>query len=462
MSSISETIIDLKNIKEEMTKLAKQEFFEKHSKSIEDKTKKLFEERLFGEEVESEELEDETPKEEIESESPKEVSTTTNDYFDDYLDKELDNTSKKDSDSGDIEITIDLGDNQNAEVKDISEEDDIDTIMNEINALSEDDEIEIKDDNLNQNKDCMNDNVKSEMAKAKELYEDDVNSALAKLTEPDENENQEMDIDEALQSLSEIENELCSTEEDDDNSIEESSMEDETEGTIALKEDESEIEFDDELMEAIESLDDNEVDRILSTQDIPEEELEEGISGSVSLYNAKRTGDSDTSYGKKEHELNEQAKAINKKFAILSKKANQLIKENITLKESVKTLKEVNGTYEDKLKTYGSKLYEAMVIAKKTACANKLMLEHTLSEDEKIDVVKSFDKITSREQADKIYSTLNESFSKNDRISTLNEIENKISNVKYSGASKLTEQSVFNNPALDKMKKLIFEDTRAK
>lgn len=454
MSILKETIIELKNMKEEATKLAKHELFVQHSKIIEEKAKKLFEEKLFGEQKELKEED---------SEKENDSVTTTKDYFDDYLSDELgkNNNGTEEMGSGDIEITIDLGDDKDAVVKtddkreddvivkDISEEEDIDSIMNEIMSLSENDEIEIKDENKNKETDTMENkiDVNKEMGKAKEMYENDVDSALEKLSEPAKEEESEMSIDEALQSLAEIENDLCDEKPSDETEkIQEESMEDETEGTMAIKE---EDDSENELMEALLSLGDEEVDKMLATQEVGEEELEEGMSGSVSQYNAHKAGDSDTSYGKNA------LASINEKFKFLENKTKELIKENISLKESVKTLNETNGLYAEKLKTYSTKLYEAMVIAKKTACSNKLMLEHTLNEEEKINIIKSFDGVTSREQADKIYTSLNESFAKNEKTNTLNEIENKISNVKHSGSSKLTEHTVYNNPVIDRMKKLI-------
>lgn len=131
-----------------------------------------------------------------------------------------------------------------------------------------------------------------------------------------------------------------------------------------------------------------------------EDDIEEGYS--KSFRNAKSTNVKPSQYA----EYNKDKEPIHEGFEKLKSLAEKLIAENTELKktnaESLKSL--------DKIK---NKLYEATVSSYKTSYVNQMLLENTLSDEEKTKVIKEFMSVSTIEEAKTCYGKLKESLNSN-------------------------------------------------
>ncbi len=196
-------------------------------------------------------------------------------------------------------------------------------------------------------------------------------------------------------------------------------------------------------------------------------EIEEGMSGSVSFANARHAGDSQTSYTKIENSRlsEDQLKTIKESFDKVSKLAKKLEGDNKTLKTQLGTLNESKikleesvSKYEGEILKYKEKFYEVVLEAKKASSVNKLLLENSTTASEKQRIVETFQNLKSRAEVDTAFNQLNENF-KNEGVTTLNEsvsitdIGNKTTKVYSTGSAKIVESTIrqIENPDLAKM-----------
>ena len=124
-----------------------------------------------------------------------------------------------------------------------------------------------------------------------------------------------------------------------------------------------------------------------------------------------------------------------KDFKALALKVNTILKEN-------KELKKLHKDYESKMSNMKNKLYEAAVIAEKTVHVNRLLMENSLTQDEKTSVVEKFVNISSREDARMMFESTKKDLAKGTKEPL---IESKITNTIKSSSSTLTEQTVVKN-----------------
>jgi len=140
---------------------------------------------------------------------------------------------------------------------------------------------------------------------------------------------------------------------------------------------------------------------------------------------------------------------------------SKLINENKVLKNTIESVKSENESLKedynkmvDALKQFREKLNEVAVFNSNLTYTVRLFTEHTTTKDEKVDIIKRFDDAKSLKESKNIYKNLVKEISKT-KAPIKESIENKINNTKSSGsATQITESKVYVDPQLEKMKKL--------
>ena len=137
----------------------------------------------------------------------------------------------------------------------------------------------------------------------------------------------------------------------------------------------------------------------------------------------------------------------------LGKKVEAVLAENARLKSENKEMATLNEGLETKftaatgkLQEVKGKLYEASIIASKSTCMNKLMLEHVTTQDEKINIVESFQKAVSRAEVQNLFEKFDKSFKKGATVQ-LNEGKNIFSKLNPLFKSETNNQEVLNESA---------------
>lgn len=188
-------------------------------------------------------------------------------------------------------------------------------------------------------------------------------------------------------------------------------------------------------------------------QKLAEEELEEGCeeleeANQRTLANGKNQTLKPQSFPKdrKRSGLSESQNLLLK----LGKKVEAVLAENARLKSENKEMATLNEGMEtkftaatDKLQEVKGKLYEASIIASKSTCMNKLMLEHVTTQDEKINIVESFQKAASRAEVQNLFEKFDKSFKKGGSAQ-LNEGKNPLSKLNPLFKSETNTQEILN------------------
>lgn len=154
-------------------------------------------------------------------------------------------------------------------------------------------------------------------------------------------------------------------------------------------------------------------------------------------------------------------------IALAQKQIKDVLKENARLKNTNKELSVLNegletkfGEANGKLNEVKGKLYEASIVASKSTCINRLFLEHTTTQDEKIAIVEGFSKASTREEVRNLFGKFDKSF-KNGGVNTLNEGKKGISNInplfitEQPGKDSLNESNVYQNAFTEKMMRMV-------
>lgn len=478
MSTLKESLIDLKEIKEEATKIAKKELLESVKEKVEVVAKKIFEQHLYKEDnsesistvVDNDEFKDylsdilDDPKnKEIEielqvdepsKESTENVETKTPEQ------SEIVTTQKSiDISTPEQEILKQTKNSDNVESIDLTNEEDLKKIEEYFNSLTEEDELEITenkttqtnmDKNLNQTETSEvkideTIDIDKEMSEAEKMYSEE----QAAVDQPKENSDElEIDIDQLDELLKEMDADQSASDETPDEEIKVTENSEENENS----EDIGDEEYDQllkELNDVMKESDEDETSSVEDTVETHEEELDETKGLSIANSLSREVGHSDGSEGKTNH--SREFEKINEDFKKLSSQLEKLISENKGLKSNIKVLKEEKETISSKYQQIYDKLYEASIEAKKIAAINKLFLEHTTTKTEKTKIVESFKSLKTRDEISTIYTKINEELSNNVPL-LKEEVQQKVTKVLKSGSSTIVEQTTNQlNPYLEKI-----------
>ena len=196
---------------------------------------------------------------------------------------------------------------------------------------------------------------------------------------------------------------------------------------------------------------------------IKEEELDEASQRTLANGKNQTLKPQTFPKDKKRSGINESKNLMTK----LSEKVEAVLAENARLKSENKEMATLNEGLEtkftaaaEKLQEVKGKLYEASIIASKSTCMNKLMLEHVTTQDEKINIVESFQKASSRAEVQNLFEKFDKSFKKGGSAQ-LNEGKNPLSKLNPLFKSEtntqevLNEGTVYDNAFTAKMDRLI-------
>jgi hypothetical protein len=125
----------------------------------------------------------------------------------------------------------------------------------------------------------------------------------------------------------------------------------------------------------------------------------------------------------------------------------------VTVQSENEQLKEDYNKMVDALKQFRDKLNEVAVFNSNLTYAVRLFTENTTTKDEKMEIIKRFDDVKTLKESKTTYKQLVKEISKKEPIKE--SIEDKFNTTKTSGSSTLINESkVYVNPELEKMKKL--------
>jgi hypothetical protein len=173
-----------------------------------------------------------------------------------------------------------------------------------------------------------------------------------------------------------------------------------------------------------------------------EDDMKEGDMKKVEAAEAARTYANDvrtpSNQGKKykagRHEMNENVKSLN---------------------EEIETLKKQNGEYKKALVLFKDKLNEVAVFNANLAYATRLFTEHSTTKQEKMNILKRFDSVSSLNESKGLYNTIKTELGV--KTTVTESVVEKISNTPSSSTSTevLAEAKAYENPQFRRMKDLM-------
>ena len=130
--------------------------------------------------------------------------------------------------------------------------------------------------------------------------------------------------------------------------------------------------------------------------------------------------------------------------------------ENVkSLNEEIETLKKQNGEYKKALVLFKDKLNEVAVFNANLAYATRLFTEHSTTKQEKMNILKRFDSVSSLNESKGLYNTIKTELGV--KTTVTESVVEKISNTPSSSTSTevLAEAKAYENPQFRRMKDLM-------
>jgi hypothetical protein len=236
---------------------------------------------------------------------------------------------------------------------------------------------------------------------------------------------------------------------------------------IVVKKDGGNIEFGDGQEEYIIKLDDESDFPQMATED---DNMEEGswgddeVSNEETIYEIEIDEEGDDEGDVQEIEATEAARSKSnphgnkngmKRAGIPSKKTYKAGSSVFGINEEVETLKKQNSEYKKALVLFKEKLNEVAVFNANLAYATRLFTEHSTTKQEKLNILKRFDSISTMNEAKNLFNTIkNELGSK---TTVTESVAVKLSNTPSTSSSQemLAESKAYENPQFKRMKDLM-------
>jgi hypothetical protein len=126
-----------------------------------------------------------------------------------------------------------------------------------------------------------------------------------------------------------------------------------------------------------------------------------------------------------------------------------------SLNEEIQTLKKQNSEYKKALVLFKEKLNEVAVFNANLAYATRLFTEHTTTKQEKLNILKRFDSVSTMNESKNLFSTIKGELENKKPITE--SVVNKITNTPTSSSSQeiLSEAKAYENPQFKRMKELM-------
>ena len=234
-----------------------------------------------------------------------------------------------------------------------------------------------------------------------------------------------------------------------------------SEDGIIVKKDGDDIEFSDGDDEYIIKLDDEMGDEPVSPDF--DEEISEEVSDDDNeevVYEIEldedETNEEDVDGKAKEEEMGESARTIGNGYhgGIESKTKYKAGNKREEINEEVSKLRKQNGEYKKALVLFKEKLNEVAVFNANLAYATRLFTESSTTRQEKLNILKRFDTISTLKESKNLYSTIKSELETKKPISE-SVVEKITSAPSTSSTQVLSESKAYENPQFKRMKDLM-------
>ena len=243
---------------------------------------------------------------------------------------------------------------------------------------------------------------------------------------------------------------------------------------IVVKKDGNNVSFEDGNDEYIIKLDDEGEDSVEEDLPMDEESPNEGYDSmeGESLYEIELgEEDEDEKDVKEEKEDNEESEKVEATEAARTKwnphgdkgganragiKSKKVFKAGSgALNEEVENLKKQNAEYKKALVLFKEKLNEVAVFNANLAYATRLFTEHSTTKQEKLNILKRFDSISTLNEAKNLFNTIKTELGSKTTVTET--VVEKISNTPSTSSSQevLAESKAYENPQFKRMKDLM-------
>jgi hypothetical protein len=234
---------------------------------------------------------------------------------------------------------------------------------------------------------------------------------------------------------------------------------------IIVKKDGDEIEFSDGEDEYIIKLDDemgDEMDEEMYEEmghEMSDEEISEDISEDDNeevVYEIELDEDDSNDEEAKEEEMGESARTIGNGYhaGIKSKTKYMAGNKRDEINEEVSKLRKQNGEYKKALVLFKDKLNEVAVFNANLAYATRLFTESSTTRQEKLNILKRFDSISTLKESKNLYSTIKSELETKKPISE--SVVDKITSAPSTSSTQvLSESKAYENPQFKRMKDLM-------
>ena len=133
----------------------------------------------------------------------------------------------------------------------------------------------------------------------------------------------------------------------------------------------------------------------------------------------------------------------------------QKAKELQDMTSLVKEFKTKEVEYKSAIKNLKGNLQEVALFTSNLSYIVKLLSENTTTKDEKLDIIKRFDKANNLSESREIYNSLNSLLNESKKSADKVIEEQVLKTQKTSGASKINESTAYKNPQLERMLDMI-------
>jgi hypothetical protein len=212
---------------------------------------------------------------------------------------------------------------------------------------------------------------------------------------------------------------------------------------IKLDGGESELPMDEEFG------DDSEETPELGEETIYEIELDEEEEEEIEVSEEESEGDG------KEVEATEAARTYGNDVRTPANQGKKYKAGRHEMNEEVETLKKQNSEYKKALVLFKEKLNEVAVFNANLAYATRLFTEHSTTKQEKLNILKRFDSISTMNEAKNLFNTIKSELGT--KMTVTESVVEKISNTPSSSSSQevLSEAKAYENPQFKRMKDLM-------
>jgi hypothetical protein len=135
--------------------------------------------------------------------------------------------------------------------------------------------------------------------------------------------------------------------------------------------------------------------------------------------------------------------------------SKKMYKAGSGINEEVETLKKQNAEYKKALVLFKDKLNEVAVFNANLAYATRLFTEHSTTKQEKLNILKRFDSVSTMNESKSLFSTIKSELGTKTTVTET--VAEKISNTPTTSSSTdvLSESKAYENPQFSRIKEMM-------